>query len=297
MAEQLSSALALLTELFSAEHIEAAARQTGFVQRTSKSTGTLFLALVTVGVWGDATTTLAQLAAKVAQLSQHVVVSPEAVYQRMHKRALAFLQALIRQAFAKRQACQAVYAEHLCTPLARVSLADSTGFALPDRLTHTFPGSGGSAAQAGATLPRVWDDKSSVWHHCALTPGTSPDQKYLDTVVTLARQDDVFIVDLGYFTIKAVASIAEAHAYFLCRLNHQTTLLEAGADCVVPVALAPFLTTVASSIVQKAIVIGVKERVPARLIASRVPEAIVNARRRIARKNAKKKGDIPSQAH
>jgi hypothetical protein len=96
MAEQLSSALAMLTEFFSAEHIEAVARQTGFVQRTSKITGKLFLALVTFGVWGDATTTLAPLAAKVAQLSQHVVVSPEAIYQRMNKRALAFLQELIR---------------------------------------------------------------------------------------------------------------------------------------------------------------------------------------------------------
>jgi Transposase DDE domain len=297
MAEQLSSALAMLTEFFSAEHIEAVARQTGFVQRTSKITGKLFLALVTFGVWGDATTTLAQLAAKVAQLSQHVVVSPEAIYQRMNKRALAFLQDLIRQAFAKLQSCQAVYEENLCTPFARVYLADSTGFALPDSLKHTFPGSGGSAAQAGAKLQLVWDYKSSVFHHCALTPWNIPDQKYIDTVVTLARQDDLFIFDLGYFKIKALASIADAHAYFLCRLNHQTTILEAGADCVVPVELAPFLTTVASSIVQKAILIGVKERVPSRLIASRVPEAIVNARRRIARKNAKKKGYIPSQAH
>ena len=101
MAEQPSSALTMLTEFFSAEHIEAAARQTGFVQRTSKITGPIFLALVTFGVWGDAKTTLAQLAAKVAQLSQHVAVSPEAIYQRMNKRALAFLQELIRQAFAK----------------------------------------------------------------------------------------------------------------------------------------------------------------------------------------------------
>jgi hypothetical protein len=50
MAEQSSSALAMLTEFFSAEHIEAAARRTGFVQRMSKIAGRLFLALVTFGV-------------------------------------------------------------------------------------------------------------------------------------------------------------------------------------------------------------------------------------------------------
>jgi hypothetical protein len=184
MAEQPSSALTMRTEFFSAEHIEAAARQTGFVQRTSNITGKIFLALVPFGVWGDAKTTLAQLAAKVAHWSQPVAVSPEAIYQRMNKRALAFLQELIRQAFATRQSCQKVSEENLLTPFARVHIADSTGVELPDSLKHTFPGSGGSAAQAGAKLQLVWDDNSSVFPHFALTPWNIPDQKYLDTVVT-----------------------------------------------------------------------------------------------------------------
>jgi len=64
MAEQPSSALAMRTEFCSTEHIEAVARQTGFVQRTSTITGKLFLAVITFGVWSDAKTTLAHLAAK-----------------------------------------------------------------------------------------------------------------------------------------------------------------------------------------------------------------------------------------
>jgi hypothetical protein len=89
------------------------------------------------------------LAAKVAPLRQHVAVSPEAIFQRMNKRALAVLQELIRQAFAKLQSCQAVGEANRFTPLARVHLADSTGFERPDSLKSTFPGSGGSAAPAG----------------------------------------------------------------------------------------------------------------------------------------------------
>ena len=57
MAEQPSSVLAMLTEFFAAEQIEATARRTGFVRRTSKITGQRFLALVTCGGWSDATTT------------------------------------------------------------------------------------------------------------------------------------------------------------------------------------------------------------------------------------------------
>ena len=163
MAEQSSSALTRLTDFFSAEHLEAVARQTGFVQRTSKITGRIFLALVTFGVWSDARQAPAQLAAKVPPLSQHVTVSPEAMYQRMNKRALAFLQELIRQALATLHSCQAVHEDALLTPFASVHMADSTGFELPEKLQNAFPGSGGSAAPAGATLQRVWDYQSRVF--------------------------------------------------------------------------------------------------------------------------------------
>ena len=78
------SAIAMLTDFFAADDIEATARRTGFVQRTSKITGKLFLALVTFGTWSEGKTTLAQLAAKGTQLRQPVEVSPEALHQRMN---------------------------------------------------------------------------------------------------------------------------------------------------------------------------------------------------------------------
>jgi hypothetical protein len=52
---------------------------------------------------------LAQLAAKVTHLDEQVEVSPEALHQRMHQRAVAFLQEMIRQALAKVQTI-----EHVC---------------------------------------------------------------------------------------------------------------------------------------------------------------------------------------
>ena len=59
------SAVSILTDFFVSDDIEATARRTGFVKRTSKITGKLFLALVTFGTWGEAKTTLAELAAKI----------------------------------------------------------------------------------------------------------------------------------------------------------------------------------------------------------------------------------------
>lgn len=228
-----------------------------------------------------------------------VAVSPDAMPQRMNKQAMAFLQDMIRQALAKAPTLEHVGEDGLFTFFTKVYRAASTGFALPEALHQPFPGSGGSAAKAGAKMQAVWDYKSSVCGHFALPPWTLPDPRYVDTVVALAQKGVVFLFAFGYFKVKALASLVTAGAYFCGRLKHQTNIYETVAGRVGPVTLAEFLLTVAPDLLglAKAISLGATERVASRLIAGRMPEAVVNARRRIARKNAKKKGYTPSHAH
>ncbi len=297
MPDYTPSALAMLTEFFTTETIEKTARRTGFVKRTSKITGKVFLALVTFGLWSDAKTTLAQLAAKVTRLETPLQVSAEAIHQRMNTRAVAFLQDLIRQALAKVQALDYVCGDQLFDFFRKVYLADSTGFGLPALLQNLFPGSGGSASKAGAKIQLVWEYKRSILAHFALTPWNIPDQKYVDHVVALAQQGCLFIFDLGYFKLKAFAHIARVGAYFLSRLNHQVNIYEGMASHLPALDLATLLKTVTAGIIEQQIFIGAKERVSSRLIAVRVPAQVVNKRRRDARKTAKKRGYTPSKLH
>jgi hypothetical protein len=76
-------------------------------------------------------------------------------------------------------------------------------------------------------------------------------------------------------------------------------MYETVAGRVEPGQLAAFLLTVAPDrlLLEQAICIGATEQVTSRLVAVRMPEAVVNTRRRLARKNARKKGSTPSQAH
>jgi hypothetical protein len=160
MTASTRSAVSILTDFFASDDIEATARRTGFVKRTSQMTGKIFLALVTFGVWSDATTTLAQLAAKVTQLGEQLEVSPEALHQRRNKRALIFLQAMIRKALAKVHTLDPVYDDGLLTYFPKVYRVDRTGCGLPASLQDLLPGSGGSATKAGAQIQTVWDSKT-----------------------------------------------------------------------------------------------------------------------------------------
>lgn len=297
MAEPWLSTVAKLTEFFATDQIEASARRTKFVQRASKITGKLFLALVTFGRWSAPKTSLAQLAAKAAQIEAAVDITPEALQQRMTERAVAFLQDLLQIAFAQLHTGDMICDEALFAPFARVQIADSTGFGLPESLKAQFPGAGGSGSKAGAKIQLVWDYKSHSFAHLALVPWNVPDNKYVDTVVELARPHSLFVFDLGYFKLPAFARIAAAQAYFLSRLNHQTTLEEVVGGRRQPLDLAHSLARETRSLLEKAVVLGVHERVAARLIAVRMPEAIVNERRRQARVVAKKRGYTPSHAY
>ena len=297
MTDYSPSALNMLTEFFTSDTIDQTARRTGFVRRTSKITGKVFLALITFGLWSNAKTTLSQLAAKMRQFGDHQTVSAEAIHQRMNKRAVAFLQDLMQEALAKIQALESPCHDGVFEYFRKVYIADSTGFGLPACLKTLFPGSGGSASVAGAKIQLVWEYKQSLMAHFALTPLNVPDQKYVNQVVALAQRGCLFIFDLGYFTINAFALISQADAYFLSRLNHQTNLYEGDTPGRPPFDLVKMLKETPFDLIEKAIFIGDKERVASRLIAVRLPDEIVNERRRVARKTAKKKGYTPTDAH
>ena len=227
----------------------------------------------------------------------HQAVSAEAIHQRMNPRAVAFLQDLMQQALAKIQALEHPCADGVFEYFSKVYITDSTGFGLPACLKHLFPGSGGSASVAGAKIQLVWEYSQSLMAHFALTPLNVPDQKYVDQVVALAQRGCLFIFDLGYFKINAFALISQASAYFLSRLNHQTNLYEGDTPGIPPLDVVKILKETSFDIVEKAMFIGEKERVPSRLMAVRLPHEIVNERRRIARKKAKEKGYTPTESH
>jgi hypothetical protein len=160
----------------------------------------------------------------------------------------------------------------------------------------SLAGSGGSAAKAGAKIQAVWDYKNSGFGQFALTPWNRPEQQYIDQVVALAQKGGLLLFALGYFKIQALARLATTGAYFLTRLNPQTTIYAPRDGGMPHVELAQILPGGEGTRIERAIFLGAQERVPARLVAVRMPASIVNERRRRAKKKAKKKGDTPSKA-
>lgn len=101
---------------------------------------------------GERETTVAQLAAKAAQLESPVDITPAGLQQRMTERAVTFLREVLQSAFATFHSVGTVCEDGVFAAFERVHIVDSTGFGLPASLAKEFPGAGGSGSKAGAKI-------------------------------------------------------------------------------------------------------------------------------------------------
>jgi hypothetical protein len=210
-------------------------------------------------------------------------------------RVLLFLPERIRHALATVQTLAHVCDDGLLTAFPTGYLADRTGGGRPDRLHALWPGSGGRAANAGAQSHAVWDSQNRVFGHGALPPWNIPAQHGRDHGIACAHKGALFRFDLGSCPIHALARLATAGASCCTRLHPPPTLAAPRASGRHHVALPQMRQGGEGTRIERALFLGATERGPARLVAVRMPESIVNARRRSAKKKAKKTGDRPAK--
>jgi hypothetical protein len=132
-----------LTRVFAPDQLEALARQTGFVQRsTSKLTGTAFVELMTMDMLADAEVSLDGLCDLLRQRHPQATLTPQALHQRLlTPQASTYLYEVLQ--LALRENLTAVSAQllvALLAPFGRVLLEDSTQCRLHAKLAEDFKG-------------------------------------------------------------------------------------------------------------------------------------------------------------
>jgi hypothetical protein len=153
-------------------------------------------------------------------------------------------------------------------------------------LAEQFPGSGGCASNAALKIQLVLDFLTGSFKKVTLTDGITPDQNYQGHI-EVAEPNSLNIFDLGYFALNYLKSIVDKQAYFLCRLFQTTDLYNEDGS---KVNLLSLLKSESRTRFELYLKVGKKMLLPLRVIFFKVPEEIVQRRRRNAAKNAGKKG-------
>jgi hypothetical protein len=284
------STLAPKLQLFFTQTALSVAQRSGFVKRTSKLTGALFLQVLTFGFLGNPRASLTDLVETSQDLG--VTITKQGLQTRLEE-AVPFLQAMFQQGLTLFRNTLRLDLPALQS-LSGIYLTDSTSIALPDALRDEFPGCGGVGPDAALKIQLTFEFLQGTFTGLALQSGRSPDQVYTDDLHPI-QAGALYLTDLGYFALTRFQTLAAQHAYFLSRLDPQTGVLDATAH--EPIDLIPWLDSQPEDLLERSVLLGQRMGLPVRLVAARAPQAVVEQRRRKAYDSARRKGRTPSAQH
>jgi hypothetical protein len=262
-------------------------RRSGFVERRSKLTGAVFAQALVFGWLANPQAALPELAQAAAAAG--VSISPQGLDQRCTESAAIFLEHLVGAALQTLIDADAVLIP-LLARFSAVVLLDSTTIALPAALALWWPGCGGGAGEATAALKIHvrYDLLQGGLTGLVLSDGRTHDSTtslQTDPLPTGALR----VSDLGFFDLAVFAQLSAQEAFWLSRLHQGTALFDQAGRrrCLRHLLQGAFL-------VDWAVQLGVQQRLPARLLAVRVPPAVAAQRRRQLRARAAKHGRTPT---
>jgi hypothetical protein len=264
--------------------VEAIARRTGAVRRSARKLPVEDLLLALVALCAGTCLRLERLTS-VVKLVLGLSYSKQALYKRLRCGLDRFLLAVCVELFSRQtmgaQTCTGAFAH-----FNRVLVHDSTAVGLPERFKTVFKGSGNQRVQtASLKIQLVMDLLNGAIGQVNLSGFTRNDQAAASDILDLAQPGDLVLRDLGYFVLDCFASMIERGIFFLSRYYHSIAVFD--PDTGKQLDLARILR--AQPCMDRTVLLGKRKRVPVRLIALPVPDAVANSRRRKARASRDKR--------
>ncbi len=264
------------------------ARETGFVQRTSKLTGSNFAQTLVLTWLHDPTATYEQLAQSATALG--VPITAQGIDHRFSPQAAECLKRLLAAALK-----QVIHATPVAIPLLRrfngVYVQDSTTMALPAELAEVWPGCGMAAhapkAALKVQLQLNWSDGQVL--HLDLQAGCDSDRRAPMQTERLPA-GALRLADLGYYSFPLWDTYTPQGVFWLSRLPPQCIVYdEQGVELDLP----SLLPKVVGPTYDRQVYVTQNHPFGCRLVGVRVPPEVAAARRRKVRADAKRKGYTP----
>ena len=270
---------------------DTAAQATGFVRRQSKLTGARFVQALVFGWLTRPQASLERLVQTAARLG--VDVTRQALDQRFSPRAAACLEQVLAAAVRTVLAADPVALPLLARFPGGVWVQDSTVIGLPDALAAQWPGCGGGDGPTAALKLQVRHDLlHGTLDGPLCQPGRAQDRASPHQAAALPPAA-LSLADLGFFSLPVLRARGAQGGYWLSRLQAGTVVCTADGRRWELLAL---LLAQGTPTVDLVVEVGVAERLPARLIAVRVPQEVADQRRRRLRETARKQGRAANPA-
>jgi len=268
---------------------EEVAKQTQFIKRQVKITGSWFVQTLVFGWLMNPQATLEELTQTGAALG--LSVSPQALDQRFTKEASDFLKAMVEAATTQVVSAEPVAIE-LLARFRGVYLEDSTIITLPTELATVWAGCGGDnrASKAALKVEVGLDMLCGQLVGPLLEAGCVPDRGSALQKAALPA-GALRITDLGYWSLAQLEQLSQTAVFWLLRINPQIHVIDGAGQTW---DLLSFVQAQAEESFDCPLALGADKGLPARLLGQRVPPAVAAVRRRKLKADAKRKGQTLS---
>ena len=265
---------------------DQAGRDSDFVLRESKLTGSTFVQTLVFGWLADPQATLEALAQTAATVG--VTITAQGLDQRFTETAAACLEQVLAAAVQQVVAADPV-ALPILTRFAAVQVQDSSTVSLPAALADVWFGcADGTAAlkvHLGLDLCTGSLTGPTISNGCAYDGSVNTPPKL--------PAGSLRLTDLGYFDLDAFATLATQQLYFLSRFKTGTIVQTADGARL---DLLTVLAGEAEGPVDLDVRLGRDGQLACRLVALRAPQEVVDQRRRRLRAEARRRGRTVSAA-
>ena len=212
-------------------------------------------------------------ATKIGQLSNQTI-SKQALWKRMHEGQILFLEKLIKFIIRQKvKQSQRLKKSKGLNQFRNILLEDSTHIKINNKLSKYYPGNGNGdkgADKAVIKIQTVYNLLKDKFEKLEITSYRKNDQSVSDQILRIAKKGDLIIRDLGYFVLKAFS-----------KLKNGINIIS--KDTEKPIDLAKMLKKRGELDIE--VLLGEKEKLPVRIIAIPLEEAVAANRRRKARQD------------
>lgn len=271
--------------------IEFKARQSGFVKRKSKLTGSRFAHLLVFSNGSLAQTSLLGMCQDF-EYSQMVLLTKQSLYERFNSNAVVFLKLLMEEVLLRHRPSDGF--KDLLPVCKTIRIKDATSFQLPEELQDIYPGSGGKTSKACMKIQFEYDLKSGKILELSVGPYTTSDLTNSYQTIESVHEKDLLIRDLGYIGLDFLEKIENRSAFFLNRIKSNISVWTVDkTDRMVVLDLTKIEKQMRESKINTReflVYLGSDKKVKCRLIVECLPEEVKAEKLRKANRAAQREG-------
>lgn len=267
---------------------DQAGRDSGLIQRVRVFTGARFVQTLVFGWLGTPDATLDQLAQTAATLG--VPITAQGIADRFSPPSADCLARVLAAAIQ-----QTITADPtdlaVLNRFAGVVVIDGSVIGLPADLAVQFPGGANQMSDHAALKIGVGIDLLTGRLDGPHLMAARPHDRLLPIQDAPVAPGVLRLADLGFFDLAVLATLTAQHASWLTRVQVGTVVLDRSGQRL---DLLTLLRQRCKRTLDLPILLGVRDRLPCRLLAERVPKAVADERRQRLRDDARQRGQTVS---